>query len=1002
MSAGSTTQGTPRPKVSGKLPVVRPPGATGKHTTQGGARKAKPDGEQDGKLRRLFINIARVVALLAAFVGVPLMLSYPIGPRLFWTLTIAVLPLGIVAMGYYSWRRICPLAETAQLGRTLGIGGKRKTGKWLEANYALVQLGILYVFLNLRLLAINGDRMALGIAVGAVFFLALVAGLVYTGKTWCNFFCPVGVVERIYTEPQSLQAQANSQCASCTACKKFCPDIDLEQGYWKDAELRAKALATYAFPGLVFGFYFYYWVAAGTWRYYFGGAWTREPGLWREVMGPGAWFAHGIPRLVAAPVTLLLCALVPMLLLVWLEKTMARRLTRQHGDDAKWRGLARHRTLTLAAFLAFNTFYVFAGAPTLGKWPQLYRLVQFLVIFLSTLFLIKRWRRREDEFVQEKFARGFLKRWEWGDEPPPSDLKDLYLIHTERQKQKADRVRAYKDTVREMLKDGVVAREELYLLGKLRSQLGISEQDHEKVLGELGVEDRSLFDPSKTHSAEKRLQLEGFRKSVERMIIDRAPQGGKLDPAALEELRLEAKLSREEADSVLGELRDSKGPLVARMKQELDEIESLAARYAALGAEDGYSRSVDFMRFLVRAREAERIERVLGLLGSIYGEQPVDAVRELLAATDPALRGQAPAAIMKCGDAAITERLSRAVATRLSQLPQPGPAQPRPDRAAQPADPAVEAARLPPLLALAKDASPFVRACAVFVLGRYEEGPALELVREATSDEAVIVRETAVRSLGVRGKLGRELLEKALGDKDPAVHKAALRASSRTTAEIQMLPAGLMQSHATGGAISGEYPRMPSGEYDKAGPEAPTAQGEAPPPMMATLDPRAPVDSLTTLEKMMLLRNVGLFDDLEPDDLLAITRISQERRFLAGQVLCREGEVGSEVFILISGKVRVWLSRAGQTQVLSEQGAGVCIGEMAVLDRAPRAANVTAIADVRALSIPGDGFRGLILERPELSRNIIGELTQRLRGMIAQQYGQQQPTQPTQPPQQGR
>ena len=109
MSAGSTTQGTPRPKVSGKLPVVRPPGATTKHTV----KKAKPDGEQDGKLRRLFINIARVVALLAAFVGIPLMLSYPIGPRLLWTLTIAILPLGIVAMGYYSWRRICPLAETA-------------------------------------------------------------------------------------------------------------------------------------------------------------------------------------------------------------------------------------------------------------------------------------------------------------------------------------------------------------------------------------------------------------------------------------------------------------------------------------------------------------------------------------------------------------------------------------------------------------------------------------------------------------------------------------------------------------------------------------------------------------------------------------------------------------------------------------------------------------------------------------------------------------------------
>ena len=45
-----------------------------------------------------------------------------------------------------------------------------------------------------------------------------------------------------------------------------------------------------------------------------------------------------------------------------------------------------------------------------------------------------------------------------------------------------------------------------------------------------------------------------------------------------------------------------------------------------------------------------------------------------------------------------------------------------------------------------------------------------------------------------------------------------------------------------------------------------------------------------------------------------------------------------------------------------------------------------------ALWSAGDGLRGLMRERTEVSRNIIGELTQRLRGMIAQQDGQQQPS----------
>jgi hypothetical protein len=52
-----------------------------------------------------------------------------------------------------------------------------------------------------------------------------------------------------------------------------------ENAYWKEIGSRPKRWVYYAYPGLVFGFYLYFYSQAGTWQYYFSGAWTRQPGL---------------------------------------------------------------------------------------------------------------------------------------------------------------------------------------------------------------------------------------------------------------------------------------------------------------------------------------------------------------------------------------------------------------------------------------------------------------------------------------------------------------------------------------------------------------------------------------------------------------------------------------------------------------------------------------------------------------------------------------------------
>ena len=83
----------------------------------------------------------------------------------------------------------------------------------------------------------------------------MAVGVVFTGKTWCNYVCPVSFVEKLYTEPRGLRDTPNSQCATCTACKPACPDINEENSYWKEILAPAKARAYFAFPGVVLAFY---------------------------------------------------------------------------------------------------------------------------------------------------------------------------------------------------------------------------------------------------------------------------------------------------------------------------------------------------------------------------------------------------------------------------------------------------------------------------------------------------------------------------------------------------------------------------------------------------------------------------------------------------------------------------------------------------------------------------------------------------------------------------
>src|SRR5262249_27804659 len=150
----------------------------------------------------------------------------------------------------------------------------------------------------------------------------------------------------------------NSLCRPCTACKKDCPDIDLENNYWKEKNKASKRFAYYSFPGLVLGFYTYYYLYSGSWSYYFSGDWTRERDLAEKITSSGFSFLPIIPKWIAAPVTLAIFSLASFFIFLLLER---RRLKKRDQISEEKN---RYRFLAIASFCAFNLFYTFAGAPT--------------------------------------------------------------------------------------------------------------------------------------------------------------------------------------------------------------------------------------------------------------------------------------------------------------------------------------------------------------------------------------------------------------------------------------------------------------------------------------------------------------------------------------------------------------------------------------------------------------------------------------------------------------
>jgi CRP-like cAMP-binding protein len=126
--------------------------------------------------------------------------------------------------------------------------------------------------------------------------------------------------------------------------------------------------------------------------------------------------------------------------------------------------------------------------------------------------------------------------------------------------------------------------------------------------------------------------------------------------------------------------------------------------------------------------------------------------------------------------------------------------------------------------------------------------------------------------------------------------------------------------------------------------------------------------------KAEALRRAPLFEGLSRKELVQLARASEDLEVPPGKVLCKEGEVGHEFFVIVDGKVEV--TRQGKRVAM--RGGGEFVGEIALLEDTPRMATVTAKTPLRLFVLTRKDFRQLVGENPSVERKVVRALARRV------------------------
>ena len=125
---------------------------------------------------------------------------------------------------------------------------------------------------------------------------------------------------------------------------------------------------------------------------------------------------------------------------------------------------------------------------------------------------------------------------------------------------------------------------------------------------------------------------------------------------------------------------------------------------------------------------------------------------------------------------------------------------------------------------------------------------------------------------------------------------------------------------------------------------------------------------------------MSIFADLSQETLGDLAKRVWQKEADAGTVIVSQEDTGDQLFVIVSGKVKVVLyGETGREIILSILRSGDFFGEMSLLDRQPRSANVVAVEDSQLLGLDRDAFQTHLSAHPQTGLAILAEMSRRLR-----------------------
>ena len=134
------------------------------------------------------------------------------------------------------------------------------------------------------------------------------------------------------------------------------------------------------------------------------------------------------------------------------------------------------------------------------------------------------------------------------------------------------------------------------------------------------------------------------------------------------------------------------------------------------------------------------------------------------------------------------------------------------------------------------------------------------------------------------------------------------------------------------------------------------------------------------------LERCTLFEGIERSELPGIAMQMRPHSFEPGAELCRAGEPGEEMFVIVDGIVQVFSEgSAGESpRAVAKQRRGEVVGATALYTGEPHSTTVVASAPTAVLALEREGFEGLLRDHPSIPVNLSRILSRRLRRSYAE------------------